>query len=54
MTVGYAAYHQWPLVIPWPSTPAGLGGAVLVGTLAGVYPSMRAATLSPSSAPARA
>jgi putative ABC transport system permease protein len=46
-TVGYAAYHHWPLVVPLSSTLAGLGGAVVVGMVAGVYPSMRAASLSP-------
>jgi putative ABC transport system permease protein len=49
-TVGYAAYHQWPLVVPLSSTLAGLGGAVVVGVVAGVYPSMRAASLSPTEA----
>ncbi|MFG1608192.1 ABC transporter permease [Actinoplanes sp. NPDC049265] len=49
-TVGYAAYHHWPVVIPLWSTMAGLGGAVVVGVVAGVYPSMRAAALPPTEA----
>jgi len=49
-TVGYAAYQHWPLVVPLSSTLAGLGGAVVVGVLAGVYPSMRAAALPPTTA----
>jgi len=49
-TLAYAGYHHWPLVIPLPSTLAGLGGAVLVGVVAGVYPSMRAAGLPPTEA----
>ncbi|BEL05899.1 ABC transporter permease [Actinoplanes sichuanensis] len=49
-TVGYAAQHDWPLVIPVWSTVAGLGGAVVVGVLAGVYPSARAALLPPTEA----
>ena len=49
-TAGYAAYHGWPVVVPVSSALAGLGGAVLVGVLAGVYPSMRAARLTPTEA----
>jgi putative ABC transport system permease protein len=49
-TLAYAGYHHWPLVIPLPSTLAGLGGAVVVGVMAGVYPSMRAAALPPTEA----
>ncbi|WP_433796315.1 ABC transporter permease [Actinoplanes sp. CA-252034] len=49
-TLGYAAYHQWPPVIPLSSTLAGLGGALLVGVVAGLYPSMRAAALPPTTA----
>ncbi|MEU8419580.1 ABC transporter permease [Micromonospora sp. NPDC048835] len=51
---GYAAYHGWPVVVPLTSTVAGLAGAVLVGVLAGVYPSMRAARLTPTEALATA
>ncbi|GAA1618100.1 ABC transporter permease [Actinoplanes couchii] len=47
-TFGYAAYQQWPPVIPLSSTLAGLGGALLVGVVAGLYPSMRAAALPPT------
>ncbi|WP_236718050.1 ABC transporter permease [Actinoplanes sp. TFC3] len=49
-TIGYAAYHHWPLVLPLSATMAGLGGALLVGVVAGVYPSMRAAGLPPTEA----
>ncbi|MET0493385.1 MAG: ABC transporter permease [Actinoplanes sp.] len=49
-TAGYAAYHGWPVVVPVSSALAGLGGAVLVGVLAGVYPSMRATRLTPTEA----
>ncbi|MFC7535389.1 ABC transporter permease [Actinoplanes sp. GCM10030250] len=49
-TAGYADYRGWPLVVPLSSTLAGLGGAVLVGVVAGVYPSMRAASLPPTEA----
>ncbi|MFI1993737.1 ABC transporter permease [Actinoplanes sp. NPDC020271] len=51
---GWALQHGWPVVIPVPATVAGLGGALLVGALAGVYPSARAARLTPVEALASA
>jgi putative ABC transport system permease protein len=42
--------HNWPVVIPIWSVSAALGGAVLVGVIAGVYPSIRAARLTPTAA----
>ncbi|MEV7734936.1 ABC transporter permease [Streptomyces sp. NPDC088921] len=49
-TVAYAAHQDWPPVIPLSSVTAGLGGAILIGMLAGVYPSLRAARLTPTEA----
>ncbi len=49
-TALYAAYHGWPVVVPLPSALTGLGGAVLVGMIAGVYPSIRASRLTPTEA----
>ena len=49
-TVGYAAQHGWTPVIPSAAIAAGLGGAVVVGALAGLYPSGRAARLAPTRA----
>ncbi|MFE7120060.1 ABC transporter permease [Streptomyces sp. NPDC057654] len=49
-TLGYAAWRDWPLVIPPGAVAAGFGGAVLVGVIAGVYPSVRAARLAPTEA----
>ena len=48
--LAYATHQHWPLVIPLFSVLAGPGGAVVVGVLAGVYPSMRAAALPPTEA----
>ncbi|MER5435154.1 ABC transporter permease [Streptomyces sp. NPDC002588] len=49
-TVGYATQQDWPPVIPLTSVTAGFGGAILIGMLAGVYPSLRAARLTPTEA----
>ena len=49
-TAGYAARQQWPVVIPTGTVVTALGGAVLVGVVAGVYPSIRAARLTPTAA----
>lgn len=50
VTVGYATYQGWPSVIPPHSVAGGCLGAVVVGVAAGVYPSVRAARLSPTRA----
>ncbi|MFI7605488.1 ABC transporter permease [Micromonospora sp. NPDC049366] len=49
-TVGYAGYQGWPPTVPIASVAAGVGGALLVGVVAGVYPSIRAARLTPTEA----
>lgn len=49
-TIGYAVHQHWPPVIPPAAIGAGIGGALLVGVVAGVYPSMRAARLTPTEA----
>ena len=49
-TVGYATWQDWPLVIPAQAAVLGVGGAVVVGVLAGVYPCVRAARLTPTQA----
>jgi putative ABC transport system permease protein len=48
--LGYARYEGWPQVIPLTAVTGGLGGALLVGVIAGVYPSIRAARLTPTEA----
>jgi putative ABC transport system permease protein len=52
--VGYATYEGWPSVVPLASVAEGIGGALLVGVAAGVYPSIRAARLTPTEALATA
>ncbi|MFC6080119.1 ABC transporter permease [Sphaerisporangium aureirubrum] len=50
VTAGYAAYQAWPAVVPAWATAGGLGATVLIGALAGLYPALRAARLSPTEA----
>ncbi len=47
-TAVYATGQHWPVVIPAGAVAAALGGAVLVGVIAGGYPSIRAARLTPT------
>ncbi|WP_344617640.1 ABC transporter permease [Dactylosporangium salmoneum] len=50
VTTGYAAYQAWPTVVPpWASAGA-LAATLVIGALAGVYPAIRAARLSPTEA----
>ncbi|GIE82123.1 ABC transporter permease [Actinoplanes philippinensis] len=49
-TVAYAHWQNWPIVVPVQSAVVGVGGAVVIGVLAGVYPSVRAARLPPAQA----
>jgi putative ABC transport system permease protein len=54
VTLAYSAYQGWPLVIPGLAVLGGLAGAVVVGTAAGLHPSIRAARLTPTEALAAA
>lgn len=49
-TVGYASYQGWPPTIPLIAVVGGVGGALVVGVIAGVYPSIRAARQTPTEA----
>ncbi|MGH3297397.1 MAG: ABC transporter permease, partial [Trebonia sp.] len=49
-TVIYAASQDWSVQIPVVALYGGLGAALLIGAIAGLYPSMRAARLSPTEA----
>ncbi|MBM2623818.1 ABC transporter permease [Actinoplanes sp. LDG1-06] len=44
----YAVVQNWPVIIPPAATAAGLGGALIIGALAGAYPAARAARLDPT------
>ncbi len=50
VTVGYAKSEGWTATVPAIALAGGVGVAVAVGALAGLYPAMRAARLSPTEA----
>jgi putative ABC transport system permease protein len=49
-TAIYARSQDWSLQIPPVALYGGVGAAIVIGTIAGLYPSMRAARLSPTEA----
>jgi putative ABC transport system permease protein len=49
-TAGYAMSQHWSIVLPAVALYGGLGAAVAIGAVAGLYPSLRAARLSPTDA----
>jgi putative ABC transport system permease protein len=50
VTAAYALTRDWPAVFPPIALLGGVGVAAVVGALAGAYPAMRAARLSPTEA----
>ncbi|WP_262848853.1 ABC transporter permease [Mumia quercus] len=50
VTTAYAAYQGWITVVPVWATVGGLGATLLIGGVAGLYPAVRAARLSPTEA----
>ena len=50
VTAGYAAYQTWPAVVPAWASAGALAATVVIGGLAGLYPAIRAARLSPTAA----
>jgi hypothetical protein len=49
-TVGLARLHGWEALIPPEAIAAGLGTAVAIGAIAGLYPAVRASRLAPTDA----
>jgi putative ABC transport system permease protein len=50
VTTAYALYQDWPTVLPPWAILGGIGATVIIGALAGLYPAIRAARLSPTEA----
>ncbi|GIH09853.1 ABC transporter permease [Rhizocola hellebori] len=50
VTTGYALLQTWPSVVPAWATLGGVVATILIGGIAGLYPAMRAARLSPTEA----
>jgi putative ABC transport system permease protein len=50
VTAGYATSQGEQIVVPLTGVAAGVGAAIVVGAIAGLYPAMRAARLAPTDA----
>ena len=50
VTYGYSLVQGWRVIIPPSSVLGGLAAAVLIGAVAGLYPALRAARVSPTEA----
>ena len=50
VTAAYAWYQGWDVIVPTVAIFGGFGAAVLIGAIAGLYPAMRAARVSPTEA----
>jgi putative ABC transport system permease protein len=50
VTAVYAAGRGWSVVVPTPAIAGGLLATLAIGTVAGLYPALRAARLAPTDA----
>ncbi|WP_418959879.1 ABC transporter permease [Streptomyces tritici] len=54
ITAGYAQHRGWPLALPATAVAGAALGTLVIGAVAGLYPAMRAARVSPTTALATA
>jgi putative ABC transport system permease protein len=50
VTAGYALHQHWQVVVPLTGVAGGVGVALVLGAVAGLYPAIRAARLAPTDA----
>ncbi|NUT36232.1 MAG: ABC transporter permease [Hamadaea sp.] len=50
VTTAYSSYQDWPTVVPAWAMAGGAGATLVIGGLAGLYPAIQAARLSPTEA----
>lgn len=50
ITAGYSSRQSWTVSVPVEALAAGVGAALAIGVLAGIYPAARAARLAPAAA----
>ena len=50
ITAGYATFRDWTLVISGYAIIGGIASSILIGGIAGLYPALRAANMSPTDA----
>jgi putative ABC transport system permease protein len=50
VTAGYATHQHWQVVVPLAGVAGGVGVALVLGAIAGLYPAIRAARLAPTDA----
>jgi putative ABC transport system permease protein len=50
VTTGYATYQSWPALVPAWAALGGIAATLVIGALAGLYPAVRAARLTPAEA----
>jgi len=54
ISLGYAQYRSWPIVLPGRPLALGVAAAIAIGAIAGIYPARRAARIPPTEALATA
>ena len=50
ITAAWSSYREWDVLVPQIAILGGMGAALLIGSLAGFYPAIRASRLSPTEA----